>query len=100
MVAISLLGGLQLKLGLLDDTKGDCHNCIIFDFASDFLLKRKWKLLYSEYIIKRPWLTARRNKIELPDGWIIPEFYVLEYPEWVNVIAITTAAPLLYGRWA
>lgn len=55
-------------------------------------------MLYSEYIIKRPWLTARRDKIELPDGRIIPEFYVLEYPEWVNVIAITTDGKFVMER--
>ena len=27
-----------------------------------------WKVLFSEYLIKRPWLTARRDKVELPDG--------------------------------
>ena len=48
-----------------------------------------WKVLRSEYLIKRPWLTARRDELELPDGRIIPEYYVLEYPDWVNVIAIT-----------
>lgn len=49
----------------------------------------KWKILSSEYLIKRPWLTARRDKVELPDGRINDEYYVLEYPDWVNVIAIT-----------
>ena len=49
----------------------------------------EWKVLESEYLIQRPWLTARRDKVELPDGRIIPEYYVLEYPDWVNVIAIT-----------
>ena len=49
----------------------------------------KWKVIDREYIIKRPWLTARRDKVELPDGRIIEEYYVLEYPDWVNVIAIT-----------
>lgn len=48
-----------------------------------------WKILESEYIIKRPWLTARRDKVELPDGRINEEYYVLEYTDWVNVIAIT-----------
>lgn len=51
---------------------------------------QKWKLLESEYLIKRPWLTARRDKVELPDGTIHPEYYILEYPDWVNVIAETT----------
>jgi ADP-ribose pyrophosphatase len=50
---------------------------------------RKWKVLDSEYLIERPWLTARRDKVELPDGRVIDEYYVLEYPDWVNVIAIT-----------
>lgn len=49
----------------------------------------KWKILSSEYLIKRPWLTARRDKVELPDGRVNDEYYVLEYPDWVNVIAIT-----------
>ena len=48
-----------------------------------------WKVLDSEYLIKRPWLTARRDHLLLPDGREIPEYYVLEYPDWVNVIAIT-----------
>ena len=51
--------------------------------------EKTWKVLRTEYLIKRPWLTARRDDVELPDGRTIPEYYVLEYPDWVNVIAIT-----------
>ncbi|MCM1292381.1 MAG: NUDIX hydrolase [Bacteroides sp.] len=47
------------------------------------------KVVSSEYLIKRPWLTARRDVLQLPDGRINPEFWVLEYPNWVNVIAVT-----------
>ncbi len=50
----------------------------------------KWTTLESRYIIRRPWLTARVDKVQLPDGRVNPEHYVLEYPDWVNVIAITT----------
>ena len=49
----------------------------------------KWKTLASEYLVKRPWLTARRDEVMLPDGRINKEYYVLEYPTWINVIAIT-----------
>lgn len=52
-------------------------------------LIKKWKILDSEYLIQRPWLTARRDKVELPNGIIHNEYYILEYPTWVNVIAIT-----------
>lgn len=58
----------------------------------------KWKVLDREYIIKRPWLTARRDKVELPDGRIIEEYYVLEYPDWVNVIAITKEGQFVMER--
>lgn len=53
------------------------------------LTERKWETLESEYLIRRPWLTARRDTVKLPNGTIIPEYYVLEYPDWVNVLAIT-----------
>lgn len=48
-----------------------------------------WELLSSEYLIRRPWLTARRDKVRLPNGTVNDEYYVLEYPTWVNIIAIT-----------
>lgn len=50
---------------------------------------KNWKLLNSEYIFREPWLTVRKDSFELPNGNCIPDYYILEYPEWVNVIAIT-----------
>ncbi len=49
----------------------------------------RWETISSEYLFRRPWLTVRHDQVRLPDGRINPEFYVLEYPDWVNVIAIT-----------
>ena len=57
-----------------------------------------WKTLESEYIIKRPWLTARRDKVQLPTGAVHDEYYVLEYPDWVNVIAITDDGRFVFVR--
>lgn len=51
--------------------------------------REKWSVLDSEYVVKRPWLVARRDTVKLPTGVVYPEYYVLEYPDWVNVIAIT-----------
>ena len=48
-----------------------------------------WKTLKSEYLFRRPWLTARRDTCEMPDGRINDEYYVLEYPTWVHVVAVT-----------
>ncbi|MDE6555488.1 MAG: NUDIX hydrolase, partial [Duncaniella sp.] len=49
----------------------------------------KWETISSEYLHRRPWLTVRRDEVRLPDGTVHPEYYVLEYPSWINVIAIT-----------
>ena len=57
-----------------------------------------WKTLSSEYLIRRPWLTARRDCVALPDGRENDEYYVLEYPEWVNVIAETTDGRMILER--
>ena len=49
----------------------------------------KWKVLESEYLFNQPWLTVRKDKCELPNGKIMPAFYVLEYPTWVTALALT-----------
>lgn len=58
----------------------------------------KWKTLKSEYLIKRPWLTARRDTVELPNGVVNDEYYVLEYPTWINVIALTNDGNMVMIR--
>ena len=60
--------------------------------------EKKWKILSSEYLVRRPWLTARRDVAELPDGRINHEYYVLEYPDWVNIIAITKDGHIVMER--
>lgn len=49
----------------------------------------KWKTKSSEYLVKKPWATLRVDECELPDGRIASEYYVLEYPNWANAVAIT-----------
>lgn len=58
----------------------------------------RWKILSTEYLIRRPWLTARKDQVQLPDGRVHPEYYVLEYPGWVNVIAETKEGLLVLER--
>ena len=57
---------------------------------SETILKKGWKLLKSEYLFRHfPWLVVRHDCLELPNGNLIPDYYVLEYPPWVNIIPIT-----------
>ncbi|GAA4144334.1 NUDIX hydrolase [Sphingobacterium kyonggiense] len=58
----------------------------------------KWKVLDSKYIIQRPWATLRVDRLEMPSGHIKEEYYVLEYPTWVNMIGITENNQILFVR--
>lgn len=71
------------------------YSIIMKDAISE---KGKWKVLKSEYLFRRPWLTVRKDCVELPDGRVNPEFYVMEYPDWVNVIALTEDGKFVMER--
>lgn len=58
----------------------------------------KWKVLSSEYIHKGPWATLRTDKCQMPDGRIVPSYYVLEYPDWANAVAITEDNKIIMVR--
>ena len=48
-----------------------------------------WKLLSSHYLHKGPWATLRSDRCQMANGHIIDDYYVLEYNNWVNAVAIT-----------
>ena len=51
---------------------------------------RPWKVLDRRYVLdRRPYMTLREDTVELPGGARIEDYFVFEYPDWVNVIAIT-----------
>ncbi len=59
---------------------------------------RKWTVEKSEYLFRRPWLTVRRDSVRLPNGNTCPEYYVLEYPDWINIVAIDRNGKMLLVR--
>ena len=50
---------------------------------------KKWLKLHSEYLIKNKWITVRKDCVRQSNGFEVDDYYVLEYPDWVTVIAIT-----------
>lgn len=48
-----------------------------------------WEKISTQYIIQKNWATLRVDTCRMPDGTIIPDYYVLEYPNWVNAVALT-----------
>ena len=59
---------------------------------------RLWKVLDRTYLYRDAWLTARKDRVQLPNGNIIPNYYILEYPNWVNTIAITKDRKFIFVR--
>jgi 8-oxo-dGTP pyrophosphatase MutT (NUDIX family) len=57
-----------------------------------------WKVLSSEYVSRKLWYTVRRDRVELPNGTIIPEYWINEYLPWVNVVAVTEDDQVLLVR--
>jgi ADP-ribose pyrophosphatase len=54
-----------------------------------------WKKLSSRYLHKGPWATLRSDRCAMPDGHIVEDYYVLEYPNWVNAVALTEDGKIL-----
>lgn len=62
-------------------------------------LPKGWTLLDTKYLHRQPpWLTLRQDSLLLPNGHKLPKYFVLEYPNWVNTIAITKAGKMVMIR--
>jgi len=57
-----------------------------------------WEKLSSKYIVRENWATLRVDSCKMPDGTLIPDYYVLEYPDWVNAIALTEDNEIILVR--
>ncbi|MCD8302064.1 MAG: NUDIX hydrolase [Prevotellaceae bacterium] len=58
----------------------------------------RWELLGSEYLFREPWLTARRDHVRLPSGAEVKSYYVLEYPDFCNIVALTKEGKMIMER--
>jgi ADP-ribose pyrophosphatase len=50
---------------------------------------QKWTVIERNYIYKTPFGNLRSDKVVLPNNQVIENYYVNEYPDWVNIVAIT-----------
>lgn len=48
-----------------------------------------WKVLASEVVAQTGFFRLRSDRCELPDGRVMPRYYVMEFPDWVNVVPVT-----------
>jgi 8-oxo-dGDP phosphatase len=58
-----------------------------------------WTVVASQYLYRRPpWLTLRQDHLRLPSGREIPEYWITEFPPWVNVVAVTAQDQVILVR--
>ena len=58
----------------------------------------KWQKLSTRYLVKEKWATLRVDTVKLQTGVIKDDYYVLEYPNWVNAIALTRENKVILVR--
>lgn len=49
----------------------------------------RWKTLKSTVLFQSPYVRLRSDECELPDKRVMPKYYVFDFPDWVNVVALT-----------
>ncbi len=49
----------------------------------------EWKVLETDYAYRDEWIALRSEKVQLPDETVLQAYHTIEFPDWVNVIALT-----------
>lgn len=57
-----------------------------------------WTTLDSTYLYRKRWLTLRQDRVRLPGGSVIDEYYVNEYSPWTNIVAVTADKKIVMVR--
>lgn len=49
----------------------------------------RWKVLNSKEVFQAGFFRVRVDECALPDGRVMPRYYVMEFPDWVNIVPVT-----------
>ncbi len=61
-------------------------------------LIQKWKRLSSYFVFNHPWCRIRRDRVELPNGTIIDDFFIHVRPDIALVLPITEQQEIVFVR--
>ncbi len=57
-----------------------------------------WKVLSKRQVIDTPFLKIRSEQLELPDGSIIDDYYIIENRGWVGIVPMTEDGRFILNR--
>ena len=55
----------------------------------------EWKVLESKEVFSSGLFRLKVDRCELPDGRVMPRYYVIDFPDWVNVLPVTESGGLI-----
>jgi len=58
----------------------------------------RWKLLLKKYVYENKWFHARADSCMLPDGRIIEPYFVVELPDFCNMVIVTEEEKIVMVR--
>ncbi len=61
-------------------------------------MDQNWRVIRSESLLKDRWIDLRADDCVTSAGIKISPYYVLSYPDWVHVVALTSAGSLILVR--
>jgi 8-oxo-dGTP pyrophosphatase MutT (NUDIX family) len=59
---------------------------------------KPWETLDQKHLLQDRWISLRADKCRMTDGTIVEPYYVLEYPNWANVVAVTDDKEIVMVR--
>ncbi|MBX5457322.1 MAG: NUDIX hydrolase [Thermogemmatispora sp.] len=59
---------------------------------------RPWVTRAAERVLDTPYLKVRREEVLLPDGTLIPDYYIIENRGWVGIVPLTSDGRFLLNR--
>jgi len=57
-----------------------------------------WETLSSHKVLDTPYLKIRREQVALPNGTIIPDYYIIENRGWVGIVPVTEDGRFVLNR--
>lgn len=59
---------------------------------------KKWKTVSQEYVVRSPFMKLRKDVCITDEQDVIDDYYVCEFPNWVNVVAVTPQNEVILVR--
>lgn len=61
-------------------------------------MQGKWEVLSSQELLRAGFFRLRTDRCKLPDNRIMPHYYVMEFNDWANIVALTDDNQMILVR--